>query len=104
MLAGISSVLDLCQAAPSQPEQDPIFPKFLREFPQEDIHTIGIAVGHDQKEAFSRKRLYGAVSIAVFADVKAGNVRSNAFPAPAVFGLGDPAESGFVLEHQSDFA
>ena len=66
-------------------EQDPIFPKFLREFPQEDIHTIGIAVGHDQKEAFSRKRLYGAVSIAVFADVKAGNVRSNTFCTSSIW-------------------
>ena len=36
-----------------------------------------------------------------FADVKAGNVRPNAF-SPAVFRFVDSAETGFVLKHQSD--
>ena len=66
-------------------EQNMIFRKSACKFAQGNVHTIAVAVGHDQKEAFSRKRLYGAVSIAVFADVKAGNVRADAFCTSSIW-------------------
>ena len=63
-----------------------------------------IAVRHNQKTALSSGWLDCTVGISVFPDVMTGDRRANALLTPAVFGLVDPSETSFILEHQAHFS
>lgn len=71
---------------------------------EKEIHANSIAVRHNQKTALSSGWLDCTVGISVFPDVMTGDRRANALLTPAVFGLVDPSETSFILEHQAHFS
>ena len=71
---------------------------------EKEIHANSIAVRHNQKTALSSGWLDCTVDISVFPDVMTGDRRANALLTPAVFGLVDPSETSFILEHQAHFS
>lgn len=71
---------------------------------EEEIHTNDITGGQDKKAAFPRDWLDSTIGIPVFPDVMAGDRGANTMRTPAVFGLVDPPESRFILEHQPHFS
>ena len=71
------------------------------QLPQKQIHAYRITIGHDQEAGFIGQRFHRSIGVSVFPDMVAGYTGTGPFFTPAVFGLVDPYETGFILEHQA---
>ena len=65
------------------------------------IHTICVAIRHDQEAAFTADWFNRSVNISVLSDVMTRNGRTNTFSTPTVFRFVNPTKSCFVLKHQT---
>ena len=77
---------------------------FLGKLLQKYVHANGIAVWHDKEKRVSCHWFDRSVGVAIFTNMMTRNIWTISFPAPAVFGLIYPSESGFILKHQANFA
>lgn len=84
-------------------EQNDIVLVFLRQFLEEYIHTVCVAIRHDKKEVVSVKRFDCSISVSVFPDVMAGNNRPDSLFAPAILWLVDSTKTRFILKQQVHF-
>ncbi len=88
-----------------QGSKDLIFIAQFRElggqFPKEQIHTHRITIGHDQEARFTSQRLHCSIGISVLPYMMTRHTGTGSFFTPAVFGLVDPSETSFILEHQT---
>lgn len=60
--------------------------------------------GHDQEAGFTGQRLCRSIGISVLPYMVARHAGTGSFFTPAVFGLVDPFETSFILEHQAHFS
>ena len=60
--------------------------------------------GHDQEAGFTGQRLCRSIGISVLPYMVARHAGAGSFFTPAVFGLVDPSETSFILEHQAHFS
>jgi len=66
-----------------------------RQFLQENVHAICIAIGQKQKARFARQGFDRPIGIVIFADMMAWHNGAHALVAPAVFRFVDPPETRF---------
>ena len=92
--------LGFVPCGPVTAEQHDIIRKLTRQFLQKQIHAHRIAVGHNKKAGFARKRLHRSISISILPNMVTGHTGAYPFFAPAVFGLVDSSKSRFILKHQ----
>ncbi len=83
-------------------EKNHIVGILLREFFEKDVHADRIAAGHDQKAGTSCKRFHGTIYIPVLTNMAARHRWTDAFPAPAVFGLVNPPKASLILKHETE--
>ena len=63
-----------------------------------------ITIGHDQEARVTRQRLHCPIGVSVLPYMVARHAGTGSFFTPAVFGLVDPSETSFILEHQVYFS
>lgn len=85
-------------------KQNDIVRELVGQFPQEQIHTHRITIGHDQEARFTSQRLHCSIGVPVLPYMVARHAGTGSFFTPAVFGLVDPSETSFILEHQAYFS
>ena len=106
MFSEISSIFDLCQAAPSQQSRTISSGNWLdSSLKNRFMHTVlRITIGHDQEARFTRQRLHCPIGVSVLPYMAARHAGTGPFFTPAVFRLVDPSETSFILEHQTHFS
>ena len=102
IFSGISSVPDLCHAAPSQHSRMISSGYSLDSPMQKHIHTHRIAPEQHQKATISCPGVHSSEGIVILPDMVTGHTWTDTILAPAMFRLVDPSKSCFILEHQAD--
>ena len=92
---------------PSRPitaKQNQVILELFGQCLQKNVRAGSITVWQHREAAFAGSWLNSPISIAIFADMMAGNRRLDALFAPAVLGFIDSSETSLILEHQAHFS